>query len=741
MEVESRSNGDRIEIESRERDELENQINRMGYTAGGCIGSAGIGMAGYGIVRDTGIMSATGIMHDTGITSTTDTASDTMVGTVTSAPSECGAECDQVREEPSAVIENQPWTAFEILTKRYHLNPGKAIADYLETKQEKIQEIGILKKSRGIHLLSYAYRFTRSRIQQPTYGTIVDFIVTAKLADEKGKRASVDFCLRCMMDLRMCEKRYYEPVVLLEGHFKDKFLNEYPIMTNDYLLPILHAKDYEIVAHDILNQYFPEIRNAIGQTGSTGQTGFIMDAEELAKRMGLDIYDVHFADEGIMGQIYYDFGEVNLLDKNGRAYQAAILPGTILVSIDNCRTEAIRNSTIVHECCHMYLDRWFFFLQMMTGKPYAAYTNRKKESRDYHKKMGYHKNSPLDWMELQCEKLPAYLLLEQEETKAFVDDRLKKDKSRDRYQHVISALAHRNKVSRSMAKYRMNELGYNSVEGISCYADNMRVPDHSCSGDWPEGVTFTISTLDLSVVCAESPNISEKLRCGEYVYVEGHICVNNRKYLWHDKRGQIYMTSYARSHIDECCLGFQVRGRYTNTDFSAGVVHRNATEPVTNKYLPSYTLASEPGSDAYDKENEIFAEDTFLWGRVSTELKTNMEINADFNRAVGYLMKIKGITVENMSGDMDVDRKTLYNARNNHRPKLGEVVAICVVLKLPYYISEELIEISRCRLLNTDEDMLYRAFLFSAEKLTIERCNDILAEHRFEPLIGKRKEA
>ena len=78
-----------------------------------------------------------------------------------------------------------------------------------------------------------------------------------------------------------------------------------------------------------------------------------------------------------MGQIYYDYGEIDLIDDEGAVYRKRIRPGTILISKDNCSSAAVRNSTIVHECCHMYLDRWFFLLQMMAGRPYQAYSSRR----------------------------------------------------------------------------------------------------------------------------------------------------------------------------------------------------------------------------------------------------------------------------------------------------------------------------------------------------------------------------
>ena len=40
----------------------------------------------------------------------------------------------------------------------------------------------------------------------------------------------------------------------------------------------------------------------------------VVEAEELARRMRQKMEDVRFADKTIMGQIYYDYGEIDLID-------------------------------------------------------------------------------------------------------------------------------------------------------------------------------------------------------------------------------------------------------------------------------------------------------------------------------------------------------------------------------------------------------------------------------------------
>lgn len=67
-----------------------------------------------------------------------------------------------------------------------------------------------------------------------------------------------------------------------------------------------------------------------------------MSSEELARRMELQVLDVCFADETVMGQLYYNYGEAHLLDDSGRTYVQIIPePGTILVKFALCLVQSV----------------------------------------------------------------------------------------------------------------------------------------------------------------------------------------------------------------------------------------------------------------------------------------------------------------------------------------------------------------------------------------------------------------
>lgn len=236
------------------------------------------------------------------------------------------------------------------------------------------------------------------------------------------------------------------------------------------------------------------------------------------------------------GLIFFSDSRVKILDDNDNETEISAFPLTILLNTDLCPTGEIRNSTLVHECVHAYLDYRFFMLQSLGGKPYNSCMGRSLSPIKY-----VRTNSPIEWMELHAEKLPAYILMEESNTRNYIEDlydRCHWDTSPGNVMSIVEQLAKKFGVSRSMAKYRMIELGFPEAEGVYCYIDGRRIPDHGCSEQWEKGVTYTISRMDAAMLLNRSCEFKAALRSGSYTYVDGHYCLDSSKFVIGTGRGK-----------------------------------------------------------------------------------------------------------------------------------------------------------------------------------------------------------
>lgn len=78
------------------------------------------------------------------------------------------------------------------------------------------------------------------------------------------------------------------------------------------------------------------------------------------------------------------------------------------------------------------------------------------------------------------------------------------------------------------------------LTGMKCLTDNQ---------------SFTISSADLFKAYCLNKDFRKAIDTGKFVYVEGHVCLDDEKYIIHSE-GRVKLTQYALSHMDECCLAF-----------------------------------------------------------------------------------------------------------------------------------------------------------------------------------------
>ena len=635
---------------------------------------------------------------------------------------------------------SRPYSVVEILREVFKEDFQKAIQSYMEKCPEGAAKAIGVDESRNFRLVRLSEPRVESSLHQPACTTAVDLIFKATVeamvpagpedwieVDGERKERVVLVSRRYTAEYRMryliglWDKRCSAPMIAPAAYFPSDVVTEQKTaVTNQYLLPIMYAEDYGKAGRRMLERYYPEAL----------EKPTAVDGWELAKRMKLSARRVRFEQgSDIQGRIYFDWTRARIRDESGRVTEIKVPPMTILINTDLCPTAEIENSTLIHECCHVFLDLFFFKLQMLSGKPFTSYTSRKRKKKQFNTN-----NGPIDWMELQAEKLPAYILLEENNTRKEIERLLSmKDgiRSPENIFWIICQLAATFKVSRSMAKYRMIELGYPEAEGVYAYIDNVHIPDYGCSGLWERGITYAISLSDAGALLRESREFSCALQGERYVYIEGHFCLNEEKYVQRGYRQIQRLTAYARRHIEECCIAFTVQGRYANTAYEDAQAARK--KEVKDKYQSRHGFGAEPESKERLKENKTFAEDSQIW------MKLKMRMPDGIGSAIQLILDEKGITQMELAMRMGVSR-TAWRKWCAEKMSLRHIVAICIALDVRADIGMELVRLSGHSFLNNKEHNILLAMMYETKDLTVARANEILRQEKLAPLTEGRDE-
>ncbi len=331
---------------------------------------------------------------------------------------------------------------------------------------------------------------------------------------------------------------------------------------DDSLVPIIPYERLEDVATEFLRDNFPEALS----TSAKDQVPVWVDPMAIASKMELTVMNQRIRkDASVFGQIYFDDTDTEMYDVNAdENVPTHIKRGTIVVDPQMylLRNLGSINNTIIHECVHWYKHRKAFKLEQLFNAEASHISCEvlgEVDSRIPMKSARY--------MERQANQLTPRIQMPKApftiKAKEYVAYFMKQTNAKhtvDVMEMVIRALARDFGVSRQAAKIRLVELGFEEAIGTFNYVDGHYVKPHGFSrGAIKINQTFIISAQDAAVQRFVNMELREKTANGDYLFVDNHFVYNAPLYVHHDEEGRLDLTDYARSHMDECCLVFDMK--------------------------------------------------------------------------------------------------------------------------------------------------------------------------------------
>lgn len=497
---------------------------------------------------------------------------------------------------------------------------------------------------------------------------------------------------------------------------------------SDNLVPIIKKEQMEAIARNFLEQYYPE---------SLYEPTFI-DPQVLVQRMGLSVELKHItSDFSTFGQIFFNECETEYYDKETESFEyVEVKSGTIFVDPDAyyLRNLGSVNNTIIHECVHWDKHRKAFELERLYNENATQIkclvVGGVKDSKVW---------SPTDRMEWQANSLTPRIQMPFTQAKIKAAELIREYTRRfpgsasiDIMEPVIDEMALFFGVSRMAAKIRMVDLGFEEAIGTFTYIDGQYVKPHAFKkGTLEKNQTFSISERDAIVESALNPILHEKIKSGNYLFVDSHFCINDTKYITADDTGSLSLTKYARHHIDECCLLFELSvpksaNKYGQQFYTECVLYRDATSDIVfEAHFKDTTVNGDV--DAH-------AQAIIAYNKELSEVLKNMP--GGFAGALIHLMEWKEKTVEALAEACSLSPKTIQRMRTNddYVPSVETVVAVCIALQLPPVLSDELIRRSTCTLGVGEKHLTYKFILNSCYSRPIYECNEMLQKLGFDPL-------
>mgnify|MGYP001143951547 FL=1 len=499
------------------------------------------------------------------------------------------------------------------------------------------------------------------------------------------------------------------------------------------LVPYLYVKDADDVAEHFLKEYCP----------AALENPMRLPAVEVAANMGLEIYSAPL-ENNICGKIFFApatekiYKKYPLLDLT----EANISAGSILID-PNCKFGTLSN-TIIHECVHWKWHRLFFEMKkLLTKDPVSmAY----KES-GYSNKTGS-KATEIDWIEWQANELAPKILMPASMTRKYIKEkfaalrRTTPENVRDAelFQQTIDSTAAFFNVSRSSAKLRAAELGFEQAKGVFVYVDGKYIKPFSFDKNaLGKNETFVINSVSTAKLVIDSPDLYALLLANKIVFVNNMLCINNEKYIQYDKEGFPSMTRYALDHADECCLVFKRERKYDRAyDDSYGNLGFLCREISADFFVENDVKnetyeerKKELSDEANKKDNDNEAKIIKKVMSSITELEDTFDkLPGSLSKTIDYHIRRKGYTANQLNERTQLSEQFISNLRNNkvRNIKLQTLMKLFVGLNLAPDFCLDLMEKAGVSFPKTKEGRFFRWLVMEHTNETVMQWQKYLDE-------------
>lgn len=455
---------------------------------------------------------------------------------------------------------------------------------------------------------------------------------------------------------------------------------------SDSLVPIIYKEQLEAVARAFLEEYYKE---ALYEP-------MAIDPTLLAERMRLLVQLKHItSDFSTFGQVFFRDCETEYYDKSSSSFQQIkVKSGTIFVDPDAyfLRNLGSVNNTIIHECVHWDKHRKAFELERLYNE---NATQIKCQVVGGIKGNG---KDATDWMEWQANALAPRIQmpLSTFKTKAF--EFIKRFRAEmgtseliDVMEPVINALAIFFCVSRISAKIRMIDAGYEEAVGTFTYIDGHYVKPHGFrKGSIRVNQTFSLSAQDAAVERIFNQELRALTDNGDYLFIDNHYVYNAPLYVQAGENGKLELTDYARSHMDECCLVFDmtVTSKVADKYHTECYLNREPSDITFEiKYHNGYQNAPQERQIAMRKKQQEEA------------LEIRKQMTDDPEQCIELLLKWREMNYTDLGFEIDRDPKTISRTvKGETTPRVETAALICFGLHLPPIVSEKLMAVLQCSL-------------------------------------------
>ncbi|MBS4761157.1 ImmA/IrrE family metallo-endopeptidase [Carnobacteriaceae bacterium zg-ZUI252] len=553
-----------------------------------------------------------------------------------------------------------------------------------------------------------------------------DVAFSVSLIIHEGDHRYDDYEEKIIWLLSECEgdiENNFDDFIIKDTYlYNGKLRNRTPM--DDSLVPIISKEQLENIAKDILTEHYPSVLE---------QPSFL-DPMELLNQLSLSMEQCTITEDGsIFGRCFFEDTVTKIFNVNENKYiDKNVTARTILVDpkASFLYNKGVINSTIVHECVHWILHRKAFALAKLYNHSLSNI------SCEVTGGISGQNAESINWMEWQANSLTPKLQMPKEmflKKAKEIEMRLRREyklfDDLEVIEPLIDELALFFGVSRIAAKIRLVECGYDVARGAFIYIDGKYVLPHKTSkvNILNNDETFSISVRDVAILTFIDQKFSDKIETGLYTYVNSHMVLNLPLYVQTDIYGNQVLTSYARKHMEECCLVFKL-------SVKSGVSDKYKSDCFLNRDKHStidFNIVFHDGFENAPEERQFKK----LKEEIDEGNKILLSLNQNYVDSLNTCKKWRGITNLEIAERSGLNHETVGRCLKGEPCTLNTIILICLALHLSYTISSKIIKDSPHSLVLVNETHQWYTFVLQhMYPKTMEEIRSFLNKMGIQPL-------
>ena len=258
-------------------------------------------------------------------------------------------------------------------------------------------------------------------------------------------------------------------------------------------------------------------------------------------------------------------------------------------------------------------------------------------------------------------------------------------------------------------------LGLSYYDMRSHYAAPFMFSRSSCPNSH---YTYCITPEQFIKLCTTNEEFSRRIESGGYVYVDGHVCIQDPLFVETTGYG-LRLSAWANEHVDLCCMRFENIFVIDESGYEFRLESVHADEEYCRHYV-EWIVTSENAS----KQEINRARAEFLRSLPNTP-----------GEMISVLMRRNGwVRVEEMAERAMVSVGTVKNWRKEkEKLSLESTVRIIIALHLPPWIQGRFLEVSGIKLGYSEYDLAIKELLDCYFMDDMRKANEFMKDNGFKP--------